>query len=427
MDIVASRLYYDNAFLREFDAPIVEQFPVGRDVGVVLERTAFYPTSGGQPHDTGLLNGVPVVDVFEREADQAVVHVVSLPLSGSSAHGEIDWARRFDLMQQHTGQHILSHAAEALLDADTVGFHLSDDTLTIDLSRAPLSSADAAALAERANAMIFADLPVAAAFRTQAEVDRLPLRKPPAVSGPIRIVQIGAPDDARQYAPDRARQGAPDCDVDFSPCGGTHCRSTGAVGQILIRKIERRGSDSRLEFVCGGRALANAQRTQRWVSELAGQFSVGEGELTEAVGRVVNEAKTLRRDLKTAEDRLLHHQAVDLIRDAEMIGETRLVKVMFAKRDPAWIKHLALQLMELSHCVVLLGLIQDGRAQLTFARSADLAVDVRPLLRDACQHVGGGGGGQANIAQGGGPKAENVEFALNAAGQAVRTLLAQQS
>jgi alanyl-tRNA synthetase len=405
MDIVESRLYYNNAFLREFDTPVVEQFPVGEGVGIVLQRTAFYPTSGGQPHDTGQLDGLPVVDVFEREADQAVVHVVPQRLSGPSAHGQIDWVRRFDFMQQHTGQHILSHAAEDVFDADTVGFHLTEDTLTIDLNRAPLSMADGAALEERANAMIFADLPVVTAFRTQAEVSQLRLRKPPAVSGPVRIVSIA--------------------DLDFSPCGGTHCSSTGAVGQIVIQKIERRGSDSRVEFVCGGRALANAQRSHRLVSDLAAQFSVGPDGLIEAVVRTVDETKSLRHELKSAEDRLLHHQAIDLVRNADMIGETRLVKAVFAERDPAWMKYLALRLMEFSHCMVLLGLIQDGRAQLTFARSADLAIDVRPLLREACQHVGGGGGGQPSIAQGGGPAAENIELALNAASQVVRTLLAQ--
>ena len=407
MDIVESRLYYGNAYLATFEASVVEQFPVGDAVGAVLERTAFYPTSGGQPHDAGCLDGLPVTDAFERETDHVVVHVVRERLSGPDVHGEIDWARRFDFMQQHTGQHILSHAAEALFDADTVGFHLTEDTLTIDLNRASLSLEEAAALEERANALIFADWPVVAAFRTQTEVDRLPLRKPPTVSGPIRIVSIG--------------------DADFSPCGGTHCSSTGAVGQILIRKIERRGAVSRVEFVCGGRALAHARRVHRLVCELAGQFGVGEGELRESVARVVEEAKSSCRDLKAAEERLLSYEVAELLHGADMVVEARLVKAVFQDRPPASIKYLALRLMESPRCLALLGLIQDGRAQLTFARSADLTIDVRPLLREACRRVGGSGGGQPNIAQGGGPQSDQIESALDTAGQAVRALLAQPS
>jgi len=228
---------------------------------------------------------VPVVEVFEREADKAVVHIVSRPLEGEMAHGQVNWARRFDHMQQHTGQHVLSHVFEALLDADTVGFHLTDDVLTIDIAHAPLAPEEWQAAEERANAIVFADLPVEGRFMAQAEVNKLPLRKQPTVTGPIRIVQTGS--------------------LDYSPCGGTHCRSTGSIGLILIRKAERRGAETRLDFVCGWRALTDAHRKNRLVNEVSTGLSVGENDLPEAISRLQEEVKSSARQLKQTENRLL--------------------------------------------------------------------------------------------------------------------------
>ena len=405
MDLTESRLYYRDAYLTEFDARLVEQFPLGPAWGVVLDQTAFYPTSGGQPHDTGLLNGVRVTDVIEREEDKAIVHVVGQKLDGSLAHGQVDWARRFDLMQQHTGQHILSHAFEALLDADTVGFHLSDETLTIDVSRAPLSLDDCTAVEERANAIVFADYPVGAQFVSQAEVGRLPLRKPPTVKGPIRIVRVGS--------------------LDYSPCGGTHCCSSGGVGLIAIRKLERRGAETRIEFVCGGRTLADYRRKNRVLGEAAGQLSVGEMELPEAVSRLSEEVKAAHRQLKLAEDRLLEYEVAHWIARAETIGDVRLVKAIIVERNAASVKYLAVRLMAEPRCVALLGLVQGNSAQLTFARSNDLTIDMRPLLKEACRTIGGGGGGQPNMAQGGGSRIDQVLPALDAAAQTVREQIEQ--
>jgi alanyl-tRNA synthetase len=405
VDLTESRLYYRDAYLAEFDARLVEQFLLGQAWGVVLDQTAFYPTSGGQPHDTGLLNGVTVTDVIEREEDKAIVHVVEQKLDGSLVRGQVDWARRFDLMQQHTGQHILSHAFEALLDADTVGFHLSDETLTIDISRAPLSLEDCAAVEGRANAVVFADYPVDAHFVSQAEVGRLPLRKPPAVKGPIRIVQVGS--------------------LDYSPCGGTHCRSSGAVGLIAIRKVERRGVETRIEFVCGGRALADYRRKNRALGEAAGQLSVGEMELPEAVSRLSEEVKAVHRQLKLAEDRLLEYEVTHWLARAEAIGDTRLVKAIIVERNAASVKYLAVRLMAEPRCVALLGLVQGNSAQLTFARSNELTIDMRPLLKEACRMIGGGGGGQPNMAQGGGSRTDQVLLALDAAARTVRAQIEQ--
>ena len=182
---MTERLFYQDPYRRQFKARIVERLMVGHRPGVILDRTCFYPTSGGQPHDTGTLEGIPVVDVFEREEDKAIVHVLANELEGETVRGEIHWARRFDHMQQHTGQHILSQAFLQVLGAETVSFHLGAEASTIDVDRAPLTTAQLDEVEARANEVVFADRSVRTYFVGQEELTRLPMRKPPVVTGPI--------------------------------------------------------------------------------------------------------------------------------------------------------------------------------------------------------------------------------------------------
>ena len=403
INVVDSRLYYADAYLTAFEGRVVEQFPMGENWGVVLDRSAFYPTSGGQPHDTGTLGGIAVLDVFEREDDKAVVHVLERRLECETAASRVDWTRRFDFMQQHTGQHILSHVFEDLLDAETVGFHLTEDALTIDVAHEPLTPEQGHAVEDRANELVFADLPVEARFVDRDAVARLPLRKPPVVQGPIRIVQTG--------------------DADYSPCGGTHCRSTGAVGLILIRKIERKGPDMRVDFVCGGRALHDARRKNRLISEVSAGLSVGDFELAEAIARLQDELKSSQQDLRHANERLLEFEAEELASNAAVVSGIRVVRAVLNEGGPAQVKHLAIRLMAHPATAIALAYVDSGSAQLTVARSDDVTIDVRPILKEACRLIGGGGGGQPNMAQGGGLHTEQVEAALDRAVQLLETTL----
>ena len=186
---MTERLYYLDPYRLEFEARVAERMSVGAKPGVVLESTCFYPTSGGQPHDEGHLNDVPVLNVFERE-DKAIVHVLDTELREDLVHGVIDWETRFDHMQQHTGQHILSQAFLQLLNAETVGFHLGKEASTIDIDKAPLAVSQLDRVEELANEIVFADHPVKAYFLTETELVSLPLRKLPAVEMPIRIVEV---------------------------------------------------------------------------------------------------------------------------------------------------------------------------------------------------------------------------------------------
>jgi alanyl-tRNA synthetase len=390
---MTERLYYLDSYRLEFEARVVERVGVGAKPGVILESTYFYPTSGGQPHDEGSLNGVPVIDVFERE-DKAIVHVLTMELKGGLVHGVIDWGRRFDHMQQHTGQHILSQAFLQLFRAETIGFHLGKEASTIDVDKAPLAASQLDRVEDLANEIVFADRPVKACLITETELAGLPLRKLPVVEKPIRIVEVEG--------------------FDYSPCGGTHCRRTGEIGLIKITKVERRGQETRIEFLCGSRALADYRAKNRTVNELANQFSVGAWELAEAVERLGEEVKVIRRELNAARNRLLDYEAAELLAEAEQHGDVRVVRKVFTDREGEEVRRLALRLMESEGSVALLGLAGE-KAQLVFACSGDLPYDMNDLLKKACEIVGGGGGGRRRFAQGGGPDGSKVGEALEMA------------
>jgi alanyl-tRNA synthetase len=394
---MTQKLYYHDAYQQEFQAQVLERITVGNGLGLILDKTCFYPTSGGQPHDQGTLNGIAVSDVFEREDDGAMVHVVDSEVGrpalnkGETVHGQIDWERRFDHMQQHTGQHILSQAFLHLLDAETVGFHLGAEASTIDVDRAPLEAAQLDKVEKLANTIVFANRAVRTHFADQDRMGDLALRKQPTVTGPIRVVEVEG--------------------FDLSPCGGTHVKAAGEVGSTVITKSERRGSETRVEFLCGGRALADYRCQRRIVSELANQFSVGDWELVEAVNRLVEEAKRYRKELNTVKDQLLDYEATRLWAEAEERGSLRIVRAVLSEGDGGTLKGLAQRLAKREACVALLGLKGD-RALLAFARSAELPYDMSALLKSACQIIGGGGGGRPDMAQGGGPAGDRLEEAL---------------
>jgi alanyl-tRNA synthetase len=400
---MAERLYYSDAYCTAFDARVVERLTLAGLPAVVLDRTAFYPTSGGQPHDTGTLNGIVVVEVVEREEDHAVIHRLEAPLPGDGVHGAVDWPRRFDHMQQHTGQHILSQACVQTADADTVGFHLSGDYSTIDLNR-NLSDDDVARAEALANQIVFQDLPVAARWVTLDQVAALPLRKPPAVLDSIRIIQIG--------------------DFDWSACGGTHLAHSGEAGLIKVTRSERRGSETRITFLCGGRALAHYSLLNVLARGLALRLTVGIEELPQTVDRLQSEARALRKERDQLHEALLDHEAIALASSGQAMGRASVVQCVFQARPVDEVRRLAARIVAQPGRVALLGL-RGEKAQLIFARAADLNYDMRPLLKEACRLVGGGGGGGPELAQGGGPDAAHLDEAMQHAADELRRQIEQ--
>ena len=377
---MTERLYYTDAALRTFDATVVSSEPANGGHVVVLDRTAFYPTSGGQPFDTGTLSGSEVTDVIDRE-DGSIAHVLGRPLDvGQRVTGDINWTRRLDHMQQHTGQHILSASFDRQAGNRTVSFHMGADTSTIDLAREVTSEEVTAAEAE-ASLVAFEDRVVSVRFASDEEAARLPLRKESARTGTLRLVDVNG--------------------FDLSACGGTHVARTGIVGLIAVTGVERFKGGSRVSFVCGGRALRSHARLRDVVLAATRLLSIGAGELPAAIERLQGELKALTRGQRELQMEVASHRAADLRGRAEAVqGLGRLVLSDVPGWDASAIKTLATSIVsEPGYVAVLAG---DGTpAPVVIARSSDVDLDVGAWLKAVIQTLGGRGGGRPDIAQGG--------------------------
>ena len=376
---MTGRLYYTEPYLREFEAEVVEQTTHEGKIALVLDRTAFYPTSGGQPFDVGTLSGVQVLDVVDTD-DGRILHVVDRAPEGSRVTGAIDWARRFDHMQQHTGQHVLSAAFDRLLSARTESFHLGAEYSTIDLAR-ELSAAEIARGEAEANRVVWEDRPVAIRFAGPDEIANLPLRKEPKREGTLRLIDVQ--------------------DFDLSACGGTHVARTGAIGVIAVSATERFRGGSRVTFLCGGRALTGYRSLRDAVAGSVRALSVLPAELPAAIERLQADGKDLRRQIKDFQTKLAAQEADALADAADVAGETRLVIASLAGWDAAGLKLIAARIVERpGYLAILVG--DPSPAPIVVARSAGLPHDSGALLRQLVERHGGKGGGRPELAQGGG-------------------------
>lgn len=386
---MTDRLYYADAYLTEFTARVIDRIEVNGRPAVALDRTAFYPTGGGQPNDRGYLNQIEVVDVVAADDEAStVLHLLAESLPENEVVGRVEWPRRFDLMQQHTGQHILSQAFIQAADAETVAFHLSDDArdgaLTIDLNRAGLQPDAIDAAEDLANRIVGEDRAVTARFVDRAELAALPLRKSPVVTGAIRVVEIDG--------------------FDWSACGGTHVARTGAVGQIKIVQADRRGDETRVEFRCGRRALIDYRRKNELIRRVAADRSIGFWDLDQAMARLVADNKSLYKQLQEAQARILEFEARELLSDLRQRDGCGVALRAWRDRGVTELRQLAKQIIARPQTVALLGSSGDKPA-LVFARSGDLPFDMNALVREAAARLGGKGGGSPDFAQAGGPPA----------------------
>ena len=393
---MTERLYYTDASLTEFDAVVVSiERRDGQDA-IVLDRTAFYPTSGGQPSDTGRLGDVPVVDVVERE-DGSILHLVGAEFaSGQAVRGVVDWARRFDHMQQHTGQHLLSAAFDRLWKARTIGFHLGAVVSSLDLDRELPLSAIASAEAE-ADRIVWENRPVSIRFVAEDDAARLDLRKEPGRSGELRIINIEG--------------------FDLSACGGTHVTRTGEVGIVAVSSSEKLRGGLRVEFLCGNRVLREFRRLRDSVAGCIRHLSVSPEELPAAIERAQAENKDQRKTIKAQQERLAGFEAGALAARAEIVGSERRVIEALDGWDANGLKAMAVaitatpgyQVALFSASVPVLAVV---------ARSKDSAIDARATLAALLERFGGKGGGKPDLAQGGGLTGELQEI-LKAAGDAM--------
>ena len=376
---MTERLYYTDAYLTEFDATILRVESVDGRRAAILDRTAFYPTSGGQPFDTGVLGRARVVEVVDGD-DDLIRHVIEGELEPGPVHGKVDWDRRFEHMQQHTGQHVLSAAFDRALGARTESFHLGSASSTIDLNRT-LSAAEIARAEDEANRVVWEDREVSVRYASAEEAAGLPLRKESLRTGILRLIEIPG--------------------VDISACGGTHVASTGAIGNIAVASSERFRGGTRVEFVCGVRALSAYRVLRDAMAASVRLVSVLPVELPTGIERLQAEAKDLKRQIKDLQSRLAGFEGAALADRAQVFGNARVVVAAVEGSDQAVLKALAAIIIARSgHSAVLLS--TPGPSAVVIARAADSTLDCAALLKKLIGRFGGKGGGRPDLAQGGG-------------------------
>ena len=399
---MTERLHRQDSRILEFDATVVARREHEGRPALILDRTAFYAESGGQPWDTGTLGEAKVVAVVEDGAD--VLHVLDRPLTAERVRGVVDADRRRDHVQQHHGQHLLSQAFVEVAQAETIAFHLGGEVTTIDLDRF-IGEEQARGAERRANDVVWEARPVRVSMLTAAEARALGLEPPEGVEADVRIVEVDG--------------------FDRQPCGGTHPRTTAEVGVIVITSLERYKGGTRVSFVCGHRALAAIVRRQGVLDRLVSTLSAPLDDLPAAAQKAKDDLVESERRAKGLLERALEGEARRLLAEARGDGPAptpatpSLVVAAFDGWSPNDLRVLATRLVTLAPSVALLGSRAD-KAHLVFAQSEGLPHDVPALLKVAVEHLGGKGGGRGNVAQGGGERLALLDEALARASAAVR-------
>jgi alanyl-tRNA synthetase len=399
---MTDRLYYHDSFLYDFEAE-VREITTGPRPALFLDRTAFYPTSGGQIFDKGIIETetekLKVTEVADAE-DGRVIHYLEAPPKdvkpGTKIRAQIDSTLRRDHMQQHTGQHVLSAAFVRLFNMPTVSFHMADDYCSIDLD-GPSISKDQVEQAERvANEIILENRPVTIRFVTRDEAGKLGLRKlPPAERDELRLIDIH--------------------EFDLTACGGTHVNQTGQIGCVLLRKTEKVRQGWRVEFVAGQRAVATARRDFTALTETAGLFSAHIYDVPQQARKSLDEIRSLRKLREQSQEELSEAQAAALIAESHETNGRKLLIRTFSDRDMNFLKLLAQKVTRLSPNVVALLATNSPQPALVFAQSAGQPNDMGSLMKQTVSKLGGRGGGSKDMAQGGVPSAEGIDLALQAA------------
>jgi len=398
---MTTRLYYKDSFLYNFDAEVREVIDSPRPA-LVLDRTAFYPTSGGQVFDTGLITAsddsakLRVTEVADAEDGRVVHYVEALSNDlkpGTRVRGLIDAPRRRDHMQQHSGQHVLSAAFIRLYNMPTVSFHMADDYCSIDLDTLVLTKAQIESAERLANEIILENRSVDIRFVTREQASNLGLRKlPPTERDELRLIAIR--------------------DFDLTACGGTHVSQTGQIASILVRKVEKVRQGWRVEFVAGQRAVSTARRDFTALTETAALFSAHIYDVPQQARKALDEIKSLRKQREQSQEELAAAQAAALLADTPEINGRKLVVRSLSNHDLAFIKLLAQKVTRFSpHAVAILA-TTSPQPSLVFAQSAGQPFDMGTLMKETMTKLGGRGGGSKDLAQGGIPNPDGIEKVL---------------
>jgi alanyl-tRNA synthetase len=393
--VLSKRLYYEEPYLQEFKGKITEKIKIDGKPALILDNTCFYPTSGGQPNDLGYIQGVLIVDVIED--NEKIIHVLTEGIEeecGDTVIGRIDWKRRFDHMQQHSGQHILSATFEKLWNADTVSFNLGDKNCTLDIMKDNITSEEVKKAEILSNNIVLENKPIKVYFVNQERTNELNLRKIPPKKGDIRIVEIK--------------------DFDICACCGTHCGTTGEVGLIKILKWEKRGEKIRLEFICGWRSWEDYYWKNEVIKNISNKLTIKDSELGEAIDRMLEDRKEIGKELKEYKEKLQEYEAKRLINESSLRdSRIKIINKVFEEDNFQEVRELVQKIINLDESVVVLFGVKSEEAKMLFACSRALKYDMNRLIREAGKFIEGRGGGAPNFAQAGGKRTEGIEDALN--------------
>lgn len=390
---MTKQLYLDDALLVQFDAEIISCDPHKDGFIVELDQTAFYPEGGGQPSDMGKIDSADVSYVY-KENDR-IFHLVNKPFDlGAKVSGQLDWDRRKEMMQQHTGQHLLSAAFWKLYEAMTVGFHLTEDNLTIDLDK-DLGMEEALKVETLVNEWIQSDLKIKCSFPSDQELQEMPLRKRPKVAHNIRIVEV---------------EGA-----DCTPCGGTHPPTTALLGLIKIKRLDRYKGGIRLQFLVGVRALEDYRQKNALTNDLVALLKTQPEDIYEKIEKLIHENKDMSKANKILKGQMAALEAQSLVEHAvDHSDGFKIVRKVFENREFGEVRQMAMKLCEKDNTVVLFGLKEEDSTKLVYSRSKNLdALSMKDLFADAIEKLDGRGGGSPASAQGGGKHPEKLGLVID--------------
>lgn len=378
--LLTFKAYLDNSYLKEIQGNILEKSFKNNKYYLKLDRTIFYPhLAGGQPKDKGKINGVNVIDVYE-DGDN-IIHVVKENITNNKVYMSIDWDNRFDLMQQHTGQHLLSYAFNSLFSAETIGFHMGEDYTTIDIKKSDLTEEEVEKIEFLTNKIIQSNFVISTYMVDETQLSKLPVERLPSVDEDIRIVEIDG--------------------LDYSPCCGTHVNYTGEVGLVKIRKWERYKGNIRVDFVCGFRALKDYSWKNQYIREMSLMLSSKDKDLLEKTKLLMEQKYTLEKENRNLLEELYKYKGELYLKEAKSYDSINYIVKEFHDNSLKELSFIASYLNNKEKLIQIYSVSNETSGQFLVSRSKDLDIDLRELLNEISESLILKGGGSPQMIQGG--------------------------
>ncbi|MCF6460623.1 alanyl-tRNA editing protein [Clostridium sp. Cult3] len=376
---MTEKVYLENPYLRQIDARIVDKKYVNNKYYIKTNKTIFYPNlAGGQPGDKGTINGVEVLDTYEEGHD--IIHVVKDNVHSDKAQLSIDWENRFDYMQQHSGQHLLSSAFYKLYNGETVGFYIGKEYVYIDVDIPSISEVEIDKVEEFVNKIIFSNFQIKSYIIEKGDMDKIPVRKDPIVNSNIRIVEIDG--------------------IDFSPCCGTHLRNTGEIGLIKIRKVENYKGNIRVEFVCGNRALLDYTWKNRYIREIGNLLSTKDKDVYDRVINLYSQKESLKKENRILREELYEYKAQELLKKARLIKGVNFICYKYDDMEFREINSMVSYLNSLENYILIFGVHNKKQSNFIVSRSTNLNINMKIIHKEIAKEINIKGGGSSQTVQG---------------------------